>query len=74
MVSHRSGCGRKPQHVYVARKGGAIDESVIVGEERGVEVLGEHDVERVGGRHVVPVGPGGVDERRDGGVVESPDA
>ena len=70
----RSGSRRQAEHVEVEWKGRSVNEAVVLGEELGAEVFGERDVERIGCCHVVPIAPGGVDERGDRSTVQPPTA
>jgi hypothetical protein len=47
---------------------------MVVGQQARPELLGERDIERVGGREIVAVAPGGRDQRRDGRVTKMPTA
>jgi hypothetical protein len=47
---------------------------MVVGQQARAELLCERDIQRVGGREIVPVAPGGPDQRRDGRVTKMPTA
>jgi hypothetical protein len=47
---------------------------MVVGQQARAELLGQHDIDRVGGREIVPVAPGGLDQRRDRRVTKMPTA
>ena len=56
------------------RKRRRLDEAMVVGQKGGAELLGQRYIERVGGREIVAVAPGGLDQRRDRRVTEMPTA
>jgi hypothetical protein len=47
---------------------------MVVGQQARAELLGQRYIERVGGREIVPVAPGGLDQRRHRGVTKMPTA
>ena len=47
---------------------------MVVGQQARAELLGQRDIERVGGCEVVAVAPGGRDERRDRRMAKMPSA
>ena len=56
------------------RKRLRLHTAMVVGQQARAELLGQHDIERIGGREVVAVAPGGLDQRRDRRVTEMPTA
>jgi hypothetical protein len=65
---------QKPQHRHVRRKRRRLHEAMVVGQQARTELLSQRDIERVGGREIVAVAPGGLDQRRDRRVTKMPTA
>ena len=47
---------------------------MVVRQQDRAEQVGEHDLERIGGSEIVPVGPGGLQQWRDRRVAKMPSA
>jgi hypothetical protein len=58
----------------VRRKRRRLHTAMVVGQKARAELLGQHDVQGVGGREIVAVAPGGLDQRRDRRVAKMPPA
>jgi hypothetical protein len=47
---------------------------MVVGQQARAELLGQRDIERVGGREIVAVAPRSLDQRRDRRATKMPTA
>ena len=47
---------------------------MVVSQQAGAELLGQHYIEGIGGCEIVPVAPGGLHQRRDRRVTKMPTA